>query len=616
MRAGANLPRSIQFPQPNGAQALRPTKTQTKAQMGSDPERRRTSKRRSALAPIAVFGLTFLAFLPAISGQFLSWDDSKNFVGNPWYRGVGPDQLQWMWTTTLLGHYVPISWMTLGLDYVLWGMDPRGYHVTNIVIHAANAVLVFFLARRLFALTDDQRSRASRTDFAAAFAALAFSLHPLRVESVAWITERRDVLSLFFGLTTVLLYLRSAEDSDHKRRWYGFSILAFACAVLSKATTVTLPAVLGILNVYPLRRVGGDTGWSSAGARRVYAELAPFALIGVLAGIGSIVALPLGTQLSFGGKLAVAAYGVVFYLWKTLLPIGLSPLYQLPPSLNPAAPMFIASAVIVAALAIAAWLARRKRPGLVAALAAWFVITLPLLGAVQNGNQIAADRYTYHAAPALALLAGALLLNVERVFRPSLAIGALILAVLGALTWRQTGYWHDSVALWSRALAVDSRSAIAHNDLGIELAAAGQTSEAMAHYRTAIALDPNYAHPHNNLGFELEHLGQIEPALAEYRTAVQINPSYVEAELNWGNALLSLGKNEEAIEHYKRAASLDPKHEGAQFNWGVALMRLGRTSEAVQHFSSAMELDPTDADAQNAWRTAVARLRAESGRPE
>ena len=577
---------------------------------------RRTGTQSNALTLLAVFGLTFLAFLPAIGGQFLSWDDSKNFVANPWYRGLGPERLQWMWTTTLLGHYVPISWMSLGLDYALWGMDPRGYHVTNIVTHAANAVLVFFLARRIFSLTDDSQSSARQTDLAAAFAALVFSLHPLRVESVAWITERRDVLSLFFGLATVLLYLRSVEDSNQARRWYGLSLLAFLCAVLSKATTVTVPAVLAILNVYPLRRIGGDAGWKSASARRVYAELAPFALISLVGGIGSIAALPLGAQLSTGGKLAVAAYGVVFYLWKTLLPIGLSPLYQLPPRLNPAGPMFIASGVVVFVLVIAAWFIHRKRPGLTTAFAIWLVITLPLLGAVQNGNQIAADRYTYHAAPALALLAGALLLAAERAFRPSLAIGALVLVVLGALTWHQTGYWHDSVALWSRALAVDSTNAIAHNDLGIELAAAGQTSEAIAHYKTAIALDPNYAHPHNNLGFELEHRRQIEPALAEYRTAVQINPGYVEAELNWGNALLSLGKNEEAIEHYKRAALLDPKHEGAQFNWGVALMRLGRTSEAVQHFSSAMELDPTDADAQNAWRSAVARLRAETGRPE
>ena len=583
--------------------------------MGSAPKLG-ASKKRAALISAAVFALTSFVFAPAIGGQFLSWDDSKNFVANPWYRGLGPDQLQWMWTTTLLGHYVPISWMTLGLDYVLWGMDPRGYHITNIVIHGGNAVLVFFLARRVFALTGTARPPSSETDLAAAFAALVFSLHPLRVESVAWITERRDVLSLFFGLCTVLLYLRSLEEPDRRNRWYALSLLGFVLAVLSKATTVTVPAVLAILNVYPLRRLGGASGWSSNSARRVYAELAPFALIGLIAGMGSIAALPLATQLTFGGKVAVAAYGVVFYLWKTLFPIGLSPLYQLPPHLNPAGPMFIASTLVVIALLIAAWTVRRKQPGLVTALAIWLMITLPLLGAVQNGNQIAADRYTYHAAPALAVLFGALLVNAERVFRSSLAIAACVLVALGALTWRQTGYWHDSVALWSRALAVDSTSAIAHNDLGIELASAGQTAEAIAQYKTAIALDPSYPHPHNNLGFELEHSGQIQPALAEYRIAAQLDPKYVEAELNWGNALLSLGKSEEAIEHYRRAASLDPKHEGAQFNWGVALMRLGRTSEAVQHFSTAMELDPTDADAQNAWRGAVARLRAESGRPE
>src|SRR5207249_2729278 len=174
---------------------------------------------------------------------------------------------------------VPLSWMTLGLDYQLWGMDPIGYHLTSLLLHAANAVLVYFLARRLLSATIDARPRPRTLTVAAAVAALLFAIHPLRVESVAWITERRDVLSGFFGLLTVLLYLRAVDRAEVRKRWYAASVASFGCALLSKAITMTIPALLLILNRYPMRRLGGDSGWTSQRARRVYRELTPFAIL-------------------------------------------------------------------------------------------------------------------------------------------------------------------------------------------------------------------------------------------------------------------------------------------------------------------------------------------------
>src|SRR5262245_35809195 len=217
--------------------------------------------------PVAIFLLTLLAFVPALSGQFLNWDDDRNFVDNPSFRGLGWTQLKWMWTTTLMGHYIPLTWMTLGLNYVLGGMNPWGYHLGSMLIHSVNAVLFYFVARRLLAAAGGAAGGSLR--WGAAFAALLFGIHPLRFESVAWITERRDVLCGFFFLLAVLSYLRSVEADGAPRPWRALSLAAFTGALLSKAQALPLPLALLILDVYPLRRVQG-IGW-----RRVLVEKLP-----------------------------------------------------------------------------------------------------------------------------------------------------------------------------------------------------------------------------------------------------------------------------------------------------------------------------------------------------
>src|SRR6266567_5997616 len=274
--------------------------------------------------PAAVALATVAAFLPVLRNGFVVWDDARNFVENPHFRGLGLEQLRWMWTTFHMGHYVPLSWMTLGLDYELWGMNPTGYHLTSLLLHAANAVVVYFIARWVLEQTAAPQwgqtpFEWSLTPFApfalvAAIAALLFALHPLRVESVAWATERRDVLSGFFYFSSILAYLRS-RGKDESKRGYWIAVLLFVCALLSKATSMSLPAVLLILNVYPMRRIGGAAGWTSERARRVYLDIAPFGLLAAAIAALSIVALHPPTQLGIGAKLAVSAYSLAFYLW-------------------------------------------------------------------------------------------------------------------------------------------------------------------------------------------------------------------------------------------------------------------------------------------------------------
>src|SRR6058998_3018459 len=288
----------------------------------SRKNRSRRLELQHAVIPLVIAFSTFAAFLPTLHNQFVSWDDDKNFLENPDYRGLAWTNLRWMWTTHL-GHYIPLTWMTLGLDYLLWGMNPLGYHLTSLLLHAANAVVFFFIVRRILTRALPSPSeRGYALAVSAGVAALGFAIHPLRVESVAWVTERRDVLSGLFYLSAILIYLRACEGGARGRGWYWLSVAVFVCALLSKSMVVNLPVVLLILDVYPLRRLGGFVGWWSGPARRVYVEKIPFVFLAAAASAVALMAqLSVHTvtslaQLSVPGRLAVSAYGFSFYLWK------------------------------------------------------------------------------------------------------------------------------------------------------------------------------------------------------------------------------------------------------------------------------------------------------------
>jgi len=558
------------------------------------------------IVPLVVATLTIVALAPALHAGFLTWDDDINFVNNPAYRGLGSAQLHWMWTTFLMGHYTPLTWMTLGLDYSLWGMDARGYHATNVLLHAANAVLLYAIARRVLSLAQPERSSGDRRPLiaASALAALLFAVHPLRVESVAWITERRDVLSCFFYLLTVALYLRSLDHDRRNPRWYWASVLTCACALLSKATAMSLPIALLLLNVYPLRRVER----TATSAARIARELAPFVVLALAAAVVSVVALNAHWQLSFAEKLVVSAYGFAFYLGKTIAPIGLSPLYPMPSHIDPTAGRFLVAYVVTAAYLVGAWLARRRWPGVATGMAAVFAIMLPMLGAVQNGNVIAADRYTYHAAPALAILVGGLLLAWDRASRfLESGIAIAIVAALSALTWRQTLVWQSSRQFWTYTVAMTDSSSTAHAALGRALYADVEFAASVPHFELASHIDPLYPDGYNNAGIALARLGRWPEAIKDYESALAIRPHFSAAESNLGVALAAEGHVESAVEHYANAVAADSTNVDAETNWGNALVRLNRLDEAVSHYEAALRIQPRNAGAHLNLGVALAK---------
>lgn len=554
------------------------------------------------IAPAVIVAGTVLAFLPSLQGEFLRWDDDVNFLDNPGYRGLGPARLRWMFTTFHMGLYIPATWMTLGLDYALWGMNAAGYRLTSLVLHAANGLLLYALARRL--LRTGMPGPAAGTEVAtragAAVAALVFALHPLRVESVAWVTERRDVLSGLFCLLAILGYLRARDPGDARRRaWYGLSVAAFALALLSKPMAVSLPVILVVLDIYPLGRLPArPRRWLDRDLRPLWLEKIPFVLLSVAAGVVAVLAMrhvgnlkPIA-DIGIAGRIAVTLYAPAFYLWKTLLPAGLSPLYELPARVDPLAWPFLLSAGVVVGLTALAIAARRRWPALAATWAVYVVTLLPVSGLVQNGPQIAADRYTYLPAMAWALLAGAGAASGWAAWRsgglPKGAAGAIAgavvaaLVVLGGLTARQVGVWRDTETLWRHALAT-SPSSIAHSNLADTLFAREQTDEAIRHAREALRIRPNYVDARNVLGLALAQQGRLGEARAEFVRALEIDPTSHVAHNNLGVVFALEGRPAEAITHFQAVLRLKPDHPDARRNLREVLMGEGRYVEANEH---------------------------------
>jgi tetratricopeptide (TPR) repeat protein len=536
-----------------------------------DEPRHTLTEKAWLLAPI-IFILTFIVFLPALSADFVNWDDDKNFTDNLHYRGLGPTQIQWMWTTHHLGAYVPISWMTLGLDYLIWGMEPFGYHLTSLMWHCANAVLLYFIALALF-------GRSPPAILGATFTALVFAIHPLRAESVVWVTERRDVVSGFFYLAAILLYLKcgagwkpaadcqSASPGVRDRRasaaWWA-CLACFTVAVFAKVMAVTLPAILLLLDLYPLRRFG----------KRALLEKLPFFAISV---VGSALAfyalrhdgLTSMAELGWFQRILIAVYGFAFYLWKTIVPVHLSPFYAITPHrLDPAALRILASLALVIAILAAAILLRRRPPAFTVAAAAYAITLLPVVGIFHNGQQIAADRYSYLPCLAWAILAGACVMVMNK--RAIAVLAAALVATLGALTWRQTAVWHDSDTLWTHALAVEP-SFIAWNNMGMVRSTAGDNAGAIDDYQKSIALNPAYALSHNNLGGALLVLEDWDAAIREFQLALKLKPDLANSHHGWGYALVMLGKLDEGIAHIQTALKLSPDYETARktLDWAV-----------------------------------------------
>ncbi|MFN0151880.1 MAG: tetratricopeptide repeat protein [bacterium] len=590
---------------------------------------------------------TAIVYLPSLQNGFVNWDDPENITENWAYRGLGAAQLRWMFTTFHMGHYQPLAWLTLGADFVVWKMNPFGYHLTSLLFHLASTLVFYFVAGRVLACAASGASDPSKPDaggagtrasashgvalhLSAAFAAGVFALHPMRVESVAWATERRDVVSGLFFLLAILFYLDGVLAPQSRARARGVrlaaSLGAFAFALLGKSITATLPAILLVLDAYPLRRFG----------RRALVEKLPyFALSAAAVAIGlraqsSTESFPGFGEFGAIDRAAIAAYGIIFYLQKTILPAGLSPAHVMPAEFRVTAAPFVVSAFAAVALTAAALALRARRPALLAIWAAYGIALAPVLGVVQVWRQIVAVRYSYLACLGFALGAGGLLhawLSARGGERkgarargaPALTAAA-ILAVLATMTLRESRAWRDTESLWRHALAADADNYLAHANLAAHYAKTGRTDEADAAFRAALRTHPRYGDALAGLGAMALAAGRTGEAAELLERALASNTTHPAALSNIGVIQMQRGEYGAAIEHFRRAATLDPAFFDAWLNLGVASQAAGDHAAAAAAFREAARLNPEHTGARaslaaslfysGAWSDALAAARA------
>jgi len=563
--------------------------------------------------PLLIAGIVILCFRPVLGHEFVNWDDVQSFEENLNYRGLSLHRLRWMFTTVYLGHYQPLSWLTHALVYTIGGMDPTGYHLLNLLLHMGNAVVFYFVVVALLRQVWPVAS-ARELVLPAAVGALFFALHPLRVEPVAWATERREVLAAFFLLLSVLAYLRmqapTHASARAKRTWFTVSLGCYALSLLSKATGMTLPVALLVLDIYPLRRFTGDDG-TLVVRSPVLAEKVPYLVLAVGAATVALLAQTRKAALTLAdhgvfARVMQAMYGLVFYPWKTVLPSHLSPLYLLETPLHPLAPRYVACAIGVVAITVALVGLRRRWPGALAAWVCYVVLVSPVLGLVQAGPQLAADRYTYVSCMPFAVLVGAGIYLLELGCQHSpmrrcaaLAVIAAVLAVLAVAAHRQTRVWHDSLALWNQVLAVEPMNRIAYNNRAWVRHSLGDFAGALADANEAVRLDPQYALAYLNRGKARWATGDRAGALADYERSIGLDPTYANAYLTRGNARQASGDMQAAIADFTTTLQINPQLVDAYYNRGNARKAAGDLAGAVADYTAALELNPQLAAAYN-----------------
>jgi hypothetical protein len=561
-----------------------------------------------ALIPLAIALLTAATFLPTLGGSFLNWDDNVNFLDNPSYRGLGHEQIRWVFTSTLFGHYIPLTRLTWSFNYVVGGMNAWGYHLVNVLLHTANAVLFYFVALRLLAAAGGNGQQLGPREpglrVAAAAAALVFAIHPLRVEPVSWITARADLICGFFALLAVWIHLRAVEGSGPARR--GPVLVSAALlggALLSKGSALPLVGALFLLDVYPLRRAH-RLGW-----KILVREKLPQLLVTLAAGAVVLHAVRHGavlTQVSEHGplaRLAAAAYTFVISPIRLVWPGSLSPLYEMPQRISVLEPRFalaLAGAVLVTAGLI---VLRRRWP---AGLAAWTFSVLmltPTSAIVRQGADLAPDRYSYLAGLGYALLAGGAVLGVIRlvgrgvltpVMGRAIALAGLVaLGGLAVAAWSYCQVWQDSETLWRWAVEMDPRCSVCVGKLGESALGAGGTArveEAEDLFRRAIALRPDLPDAYFNLGTALVLQGRYAEAAAPLRSYMERMPRSASGPERLGLAYLLDGRYEAAAPLLREALQRKPDAPGLRGYLAQALEGHARALQAQGKLGEAEAL--------------------------
>ncbi len=537
---------------------------------------------------LSLFVLTYLTFSAALDHEFLrAFDDQEYVTDNPNVRdGLSRRAVAWAFTTGHAGNWHPLTWLSLAADATLFGPGPRGFHRTNVLLHAANAVLLFLALRRLTGAV-----------WPSAMAAALFALHPLRAESVAWVSERKDVLSGLFWMLALMAYAWYAERPGWRR--YLLVLAPFALGLMAKPMVVTLPCVLLLLDYWPLRRLAD----LRSAAKRVAEKLPLFALSAAACVVTALVQQSSVSSLGrvpLGVRLANAVTSYAAYVGKALWPSRLGAMYPYPSHGVPAW-QWAGAAALLAAITLLAYLARRRHPYLIVGWL-WYLGTLvPVIGLVQVGRQAMADRYTYLPSVGLGIMAvwGAADLAARLRVRPLAArLGGAALVVFGTLAWLQTLTWHDDETLWQHTLEATGRpNSWAQMWLAHALAERGEYGEAGRHYDDAVQDDPLNPEVQTQAGLFLLRTGDPEAAVGHLERAAQLAPHDADVRIALANGYFSLNRPADAIKEARATLAIDPESAGAYYYLGCGRARLGEDDEAITCFHKVLAIKPATAEA-------------------
>jgi tetratricopeptide (TPR) repeat protein len=539
----------------------------------------------------------------AVYGQagrfgFICYDDPTYVIDNPHVTtGLTLQNIAWSLTATRASNWHPLTWMSHMADCSLFGLEPGGPHLVNVLIHLISSLLIYWILLRM-----------TGAAWPSGLAALLFAVHPLHVESVAWVSERKDVLSVCLGLLAISAYISYARSRHWA--WYMAAVVLFGLSLMAKPMLVTLPLILLLLDYWPLRRIGGGGG---RGVLWVVLEKLPLLALSAADCIVTMISQRNGGAMGLSPplfeRLGHAMLTSLVYLGKLFVPINLGVGYPHPAALGMPISLVaaIAALVVLIVLTIATLALRRRAPYLIVGWL-WFLVTLvPVIGIVQVGVQGMADRYMYLPSIgifiALAWSAWELLSRAgkrQTVFWGA-AASALVACIL--LAHRQAGYWRDSIALFEHSTQVIPDNYIGHDCLGIAYGVAKRPRDAIAQFGRSLKLYPNNPETRCNLGVELYTIGQYRQAIAQYAIALRENPKYADAHNNLANALDAIGRSREAAEHYQIALRLKPDLTKAHYNFAMLLAAHGRLDDAINHFQEALKLDPNYANAHHylAW---------------
>ncbi|HWX20604.1 MAG TPA: tetratricopeptide repeat protein [Candidatus Binatia bacterium] len=596
---------------------------------------------RALLLALLLSTVTLAAFWPVIHNDFVGYDDDEYLTNNPHVlSGLRWQNFKWAFQAGYSSNWHPLTWFSHMLDVQLFGPQPRWHHLISLLLHTVNALLLFGLLRWL-----------TGTQWRSLLVAALFALHPLHVESVAWASERKDVLSTFFFLLNLWAYsayVRKSEgktpkvDAQHSESkvaaspttqaashlephpsfFYALSLLLFALGLMSKPMLVTLPFVLLLLDYWPLDRFSITNQTSNfKHLFLLLREKIPFLGLALAASGLTLLAQTKGfamhLHLPLASRLANAVASCVKYLAMTLRPAGLTVFYPHPDTRYPVSGQWrwwqlAAAAFLLAAISLWALLKRNRAPWFAMGWFWYLVTLLPVIGIIQVGGQAMADRYTY--IPLIGIFicvawGAAGLANRGRVWQAAITgAGLLSVGACAALTHHQVQYWRNSTLLFDHALKVTTHNALAHYFVGTALLRQGQTQLAMEHFQAAVDANPEYVYGYLGMGAVLVSLGKTEQALETYRAGTRVTHSAPLLYNHIATLLWSLGRKDEALAQYAEALRFNPDFSDAHYNLGVALSDRGDYTSAAQHFAAVLRIRPLDREALAHLAEALVRL--------